>query len=168
MVSGQQHSPAVLYPRERPGTHCTGGWVGPRVSLDRCGKSRPTGIFFLLQNLHFIVLWGLHYCFFVHFLRVMLGRGVQWVLSSGMGVGRFPRFATWFLCVCVLSVLFGGWCWFFSLFAVSCHLVVWLSSIDCSSCVEVRLCQDNFQFCVVWDIFGRPSIWLGTESPYSR
>jgi len=27
-VSGQQHSPAVLYPRERPGTHCTGGWVG--------------------------------------------------------------------------------------------------------------------------------------------
>jgi hypothetical protein len=24
--------------RERRGTHCTGGWVGPR---DRCGKSRP-------------------------------------------------------------------------------------------------------------------------------
>jgi hypothetical protein len=34
-VSGQQHAPAVLYPRERPGTHCTGGWVGPRVGLDR-------------------------------------------------------------------------------------------------------------------------------------
>ena len=30
-----------LYPRERPGTHCTGGWVGPRAGLDRCGKSRP-------------------------------------------------------------------------------------------------------------------------------
>jgi hypothetical protein len=28
-------------PRERPGTHCTGGWVGPRAGLDRCGKSRP-------------------------------------------------------------------------------------------------------------------------------
>ena len=27
--SGQQHAPATLYPRERPGTHCTGGWVGP-------------------------------------------------------------------------------------------------------------------------------------------
>jgi hypothetical protein len=27
-------------PRERPGTHCTGGWVGPRVGLYRCGKSR--------------------------------------------------------------------------------------------------------------------------------
>ena len=30
-----------LYPRKRAGTHCTGGWVGPRVGLDRCGKPRP-------------------------------------------------------------------------------------------------------------------------------
>jgi hypothetical protein len=29
-----------LYPRERPGTHCTGGWVGPRAGLDVCEKSR--------------------------------------------------------------------------------------------------------------------------------
>ena len=41
-VSGQQHAPAALYPRERPGTHCTGGWVGPRAGLDRCGKSCPS------------------------------------------------------------------------------------------------------------------------------
>jgi hypothetical protein len=27
--------------RERSGTHCTGGWVGPMVCLGRCGKSRP-------------------------------------------------------------------------------------------------------------------------------
>jgi len=40
-VSGQQHAPAALYPRERPGTHFTGGWVGPRAGLERCGKSRP-------------------------------------------------------------------------------------------------------------------------------
>jgi len=40
-VSGQQHSPAALYPRERPDTHFTGGWVGPRAGLDMCGKSRP-------------------------------------------------------------------------------------------------------------------------------
>jgi len=33
-VSGQQHAPAALYPRERPGTHFTGGWVGPRAGLD--------------------------------------------------------------------------------------------------------------------------------------
>jgi hypothetical protein len=38
---GQRHAPAALYPRERPGTYCTGDWVGPRAGLDRCGKSRP-------------------------------------------------------------------------------------------------------------------------------
>ena len=43
-VRGQRHAPAALYPRERPGTHCTGGWVDPRAGLDRCGKSRPTGM----------------------------------------------------------------------------------------------------------------------------
>ena len=32
--------PRPLYPRDRPGTHCIGGWVGPRAGLDRCGKSR--------------------------------------------------------------------------------------------------------------------------------
>jgi len=38
-------TPRPLYPRERPGTHCTGDWVGPRAGLDSCGKSRlPTGI----------------------------------------------------------------------------------------------------------------------------
>ena len=34
-------TPRPLYPRERPGTHCIGGWVGPRAGLDGCGKSRP-------------------------------------------------------------------------------------------------------------------------------
>jgi hypothetical protein len=29
-----------LYPRKGPGSQCTGGWVGPRAGLDRCGKSR--------------------------------------------------------------------------------------------------------------------------------
>ena len=33
-LEGQQHAPAALYPRERPGTHFTGGWVGPRAGLD--------------------------------------------------------------------------------------------------------------------------------------
>jgi hypothetical protein len=33
-----------LYSQERPGTHCTGGWVLPRAGLDGCGKSRPGGI----------------------------------------------------------------------------------------------------------------------------
>jgi hypothetical protein len=33
-VSGQQHAPASLYPREKPGIHFTEGWVGPRAGLD--------------------------------------------------------------------------------------------------------------------------------------
>jgi hypothetical protein len=34
----------LFHPWERLGTHCTGGWVGPRASLDRCEKSRsPPG-----------------------------------------------------------------------------------------------------------------------------
>ena len=43
-MRGQRHAPAAPYPRERPGTHCTGGWVGLRAGLDRCGKSCPTRI----------------------------------------------------------------------------------------------------------------------------
>jgi hypothetical protein len=34
-------TPRPLYPRERPGTHCIGGWVGPRDILDWCGTFRP-------------------------------------------------------------------------------------------------------------------------------
>jgi hypothetical protein len=30
----------LLYPRERTGTHCTGGCVTPRAGLDVCKKSR--------------------------------------------------------------------------------------------------------------------------------
>jgi hypothetical protein len=33
--------PRPLYPRERPGTHCTGGWMDPRTDLVVCEKSRP-------------------------------------------------------------------------------------------------------------------------------
>ena len=37
-------TPLLLYPRERPGTHCIAGAVGPRAGLDGCGKFRlPTG-----------------------------------------------------------------------------------------------------------------------------
>jgi hypothetical protein len=39
---GQRHAQAALNPRERPVTHCTGGWVGPSAGLDKCGKSRST------------------------------------------------------------------------------------------------------------------------------
>jgi hypothetical protein len=39
---GSRHAAAALYPRERPGTNCKGGWVGTRAGVDRCEKSRPT------------------------------------------------------------------------------------------------------------------------------
>ena len=42
-VRGQRHVPAAFYPRERPGTHCTGGWVDPRASLDGRKISSPPG-----------------------------------------------------------------------------------------------------------------------------
>jgi len=32
-VKGPRHAPAALYPWERPGTHFTGGWVGPRAVI---------------------------------------------------------------------------------------------------------------------------------------
>jgi hypothetical protein len=34
-------TPRPLYSRERPGTYCAGGWVGPRAGLHVCEKSRP-------------------------------------------------------------------------------------------------------------------------------
>jgi hypothetical protein len=33
-----------LYPLERPGTHCIGGWVGPRDGLDGSENLAPTRI----------------------------------------------------------------------------------------------------------------------------
>jgi hypothetical protein len=38
-VGGQRHAPAALPAGKRPGTHCVGGWVGPKAGLDGCGKS---------------------------------------------------------------------------------------------------------------------------------
>jgi hypothetical protein len=33
--------PGRFTPQERAGTHCTGGWVGPRAGLELCEKSHP-------------------------------------------------------------------------------------------------------------------------------
>ena len=41
-VGGQRHAPAALPLGKRPGTHCTGGWVGPRVLYGR--HHPPTAI----------------------------------------------------------------------------------------------------------------------------
>jgi len=40
---GSAPRPGRLYPRERPGTHCTAGWVGPRAGLNGREISSPPG-----------------------------------------------------------------------------------------------------------------------------
>jgi hypothetical protein len=35
-VGGQRQAPASLPPENRPSTHGTGGWAGPRAGLDGC------------------------------------------------------------------------------------------------------------------------------------
>ena len=37
-------TPQPLYPRERPGTHCIGGWVGLRAGWTGAENLAPTGI----------------------------------------------------------------------------------------------------------------------------
>jgi hypothetical protein len=39
-VCCQSHAPAYLPSGKRPATCCTRDWVGPKVGLDGCGKSR--------------------------------------------------------------------------------------------------------------------------------
>jgi len=43
-VRSQQHAPAALYPRERTGTHFTGGWVAPEPVWTGAENLTPTGI----------------------------------------------------------------------------------------------------------------------------
>ena len=42
-VRCQRHAPAAPYPRERPGTHCTGGWVGLRPVWTGAENLAPPG-----------------------------------------------------------------------------------------------------------------------------
>jgi hypothetical protein len=43
-VGGQRHAPINLSPAKKPGTHCSGGCVGPRASLNGYRKiSSPPG-----------------------------------------------------------------------------------------------------------------------------
>jgi hypothetical protein len=58
-VGGYRDDPAALPPEKRPGTHYTGGWVGPRAGLDGCGKSRPHRGFFLFS----FTLYFIRFCF---------------------------------------------------------------------------------------------------------
>jgi len=44
-VGGQRHAQVTLPPGNTPGTHCTGGWVGPTARVDGRGiYSPPQGL----------------------------------------------------------------------------------------------------------------------------
>jgi len=60
-VGGKRHAPAALLPGKGPGIHCTGEWVGARASLDGCGKSCPTGIWFPARSARSVSLYRLRY-----------------------------------------------------------------------------------------------------------
>jgi hypothetical protein len=49
-VGDQRQSPAALPPGKRLGTHCTGGWVGPRAGLDRCACTRGTTNYMTIKH----------------------------------------------------------------------------------------------------------------------
>jgi hypothetical protein len=40
-LGGQFYALAAVPLGQKHGTHCTGGWVGPRADLDGCTKSHP-------------------------------------------------------------------------------------------------------------------------------
>ena len=61
-------TPWALYPRKRPGTHCMGGWVGPRASLDGCEKSRPP-LGFDPQTVHPVAILYTNYAIPAHTKR---------------------------------------------------------------------------------------------------
>ena len=44
-VRDQRHAPAALYLLERPGTHCTGDWIGPQGWCGQVRKISPPPVF---------------------------------------------------------------------------------------------------------------------------
>jgi hypothetical protein len=79
-VSGQHHAPAALYSRGKdPGTHCTGGWVGPRAGLDTEARGkilRPRRGIDTYQHLNtpytFQCIRSINYFFVIRFSTVSL------------------------------------------------------------------------------------------------
>jgi hypothetical protein len=55
-VGGQFHAPAALPLGKRPGTHCTGGWVGPKAGLDGCWNALYVIILYYVVTLYYIIL----------------------------------------------------------------------------------------------------------------
>jgi hypothetical protein len=85
-VRGQPHAPATICPRERPGTHCTGVWVGLRAGLDRCKNLAPIGIQSPDHPARSQLLYWLHY------LAHNIWKWVPWIvrIKASFLIPHFP------------------------------------------------------------------------------
>jgi hypothetical protein len=79
-VSSKRRAPATLLPGKRAGTPCTGGWMGPRVGPDGCGKSHSHRKF---NNIYWILwaVWPASYL--VYFLTASVPLAQQLHLHIG-------------------------------------------------------------------------------------
>ena len=67
-----------VYPQERPGTHCIGGWVGPRAGLDGCWVTvscLASGVGTVCE--HFLCQYSFHIVFCRHVMFVKLYSGAD-------------------------------------------------------------------------------------------
>jgi hypothetical protein len=44
ILNGQCHALTALSPEKGPSSYCRGGWVGPKVGLDRCREKKTSCI----------------------------------------------------------------------------------------------------------------------------
>jgi len=80
-VSGQQHASSALYPRERPGTHFTGGWVGTRAGLDGRKISSRLEIYILIITLIFKFQRAYHSCETEYIRGIVVSQFLRRVIS---------------------------------------------------------------------------------------
>jgi hypothetical protein len=114
-VRGQRHALATFYPRERPDSHCTGGWVGTRAGLERCGNLVPTGIRSLDRLASIQSLYLLSYpphCFRLYFLIYIPVLLVIYFLLPRKNVNYFFTHGgeNWARCLLSQTTLYGGTC----------------------------------------------------------
>ena len=80
---GPAPRPGHLYPQERPATHCTGGWVGPRVGLEAYFylfiyfEKQGYRAGFIKSVFQFITFWLSRFNAVVYWRRLLL---LSWLL----------------------------------------------------------------------------------------
>jgi hypothetical protein len=88
-VRGQRHAPAALYPWERPGTYCTGGWVGPRPVWTGAENLAHTGIWSLDRPARSQSLYQLRYPAHTKCNNFFINTGTQSYVPKG--ILKYPK-----------------------------------------------------------------------------